>query len=52
MLSEDWVISDLKYDEEFSKYHFVATHIDGEVLEISKTKAEVDKTLKQIEDEE
>ena len=52
MLSEDWSISNLTYDEEFKKYHFKATHINGEVLEISKTKKHVDKILKQIEDEQ
>tara|TARA_R110000796_G_scaffold22442_1_gene65079 strand:+ start:397 stop:579 length:183 start_codon:yes stop_codon:yes gene_type:complete len=51
MLSEDWSISNLTYDEEFSKYHFTATHVNGQVLELSKTKKHVDKILKQIENE-
>ena len=52
ILSEDWIISDLTYDEDSKKYHFKATHISGEVLENSKTKKHVDKILKQIEDEQ
>jgi hypothetical protein len=51
MLSEDWIISDLTYDKDFKKYNFKATHISGEVLEISKSKKHVDKILKQIENE-
>jgi hypothetical protein len=52
MLSEDWAISVLTYDKEFSKYHFKATHINGEVLEMSKTKEHVDEVIKELENED
>ena len=52
ILSEDWIISDLTYDEDSKKYHFKATHISGEVLENTETKKKVDKILKQIENEQ
>ena len=52
MLSEDWAISNLTYDKEFSKYHFKATHINGEVLEMSKTKEHVDEVIKELENED
>lgn len=51
MTSEDWVISELEYDETFGKYNFKATHVNGDVLEISKTAKHVDKILKEIENE-
>ena len=52
ILSEDWIISDLTYDEDSKKYHFKTTHISGEVLENTETKKKVDKILKQIENEQ
>lgn len=51
ILSEDWTISDLTYDEDSKKYHFRTTHISGEVLENTETKNKVDKILKEIENE-
>jgi len=52
ILSEDWIISDLTYDEDSKKYHFITTHISGKVLENTETKKKVDKILKQIENEQ
>tara|TARA_R110000803_G_scaffold97087_1_gene165232 strand:+ start:195 stop:407 length:213 start_codon:yes stop_codon:yes gene_type:complete len=52
ILSEDWIITDLTFDEEFGKYHVTASHISGKVIDFSKTKKHVDKILKDIENEQ
>jgi len=46
-----WTVSDLIVDDEFSKYHFTATHEDGTEFKMSKTKKLMQETINHIENE-
>jgi hypothetical protein len=50
--NEDWIITDLTFDEELEKYTVSASHKSGEVVKLVRTKKLVDKILKQIENEQ
>ena len=52
LTNEDWIITDLSFDEELEKYTVLASHKSGEVVKLVKTKKVVDKILKQLEDEQ
>jgi len=52
MISEDWSITDLEYNETKGVFSIKAKHISGYVLELCRDKEEVDKILNDIENEE